>query len=119
MYPPFKNAMENKESSLIIRNKRIVDDYCRGETKEERDVLDETEREAQLTRKWLLQVMGQEELESKTYTINFNSPEVLLLRAYQPFLFLRSCSRLVSFRICQLTRLQISSRASSCARIAI
>ena len=72
--------MENKESSLVIRNKRIVDDYCRDTQTEERKVLDETEREAQLTCKWLLQITEQAELSSKTYTINFNSPEALILR---------------------------------------
>lgn len=28
-YPPFRYSMENKETALIIRNKKVVDEYTK------------------------------------------------------------------------------------------
>jgi hypothetical protein len=67
----------------LIRNKRIVDDYTKGVSAEEKAVLDDTEAEAQLTKKWILSINQQTELVSKTLTTDFNSPELLLLHKIQ------------------------------------
>lgn len=67
----------------MIRNKRIVDDYTKGASAEERAVLDDTEVEAQLTKKWILSINQQTELVSKTLTTDFNSPELSLLHKMQ------------------------------------
>jgi len=36
LYAPFRNSIENKETSLLIRDKRVVDEYTRGANAEER-----------------------------------------------------------------------------------
>jgi phosphoenolpyruvate carboxylase len=82
-YPPFRYSIENKETALLIRNKRIVDCYTNEISDEERQVLDDTEREAQLTKKWILNINQQKELESKTLTQDFNSAELFLLHKIQ------------------------------------
>lgn len=117
-YPPFRYSVENKETALLIRNKRVVDFYTHevsfekiqqflrnrkcilidcerpmfGEwgwviflqaNEEEKQLLNETEQEAQLTKKWILNINQQQELESKTLTQDFNSSELFLLHKIQ------------------------------------
>jgi len=82
-YAPFRYCIENKETSLIIRRKDIVDDYTREATAEERALLDDTENEAQLTKKWILQINKQDRLESKTLTTDFEGAELTLLHKIQ------------------------------------
>jgi hypothetical protein len=48
-FVPFRYSVQNKETALIIRNKRIVDEYTAGATPEERALLDQTEQEGKLT----------------------------------------------------------------------
>ncbi|PRP81386.1 hypothetical protein PROFUN_11007, partial [Planoprotostelium fungivorum] len=72
-YPPFRYSIENKETALIIRNKK-------GELK---SILEETEAEAELSKSWILKINGQENLVSKTMTQDFNSPELYLLHKIQ------------------------------------
>jgi hypothetical protein len=50
---------------------------------EEKQLLNETEQEAQLTKKWILNINQQQELESKTLTQDFNSSELFLLHKIQ------------------------------------
>ena len=57
-FTPFRYSIQNKETALLIRNKKIVDDYTREATSDERILLDETEREGQLTRSWILKITG-------------------------------------------------------------
>lgn len=82
-YAPFRHAMENKETALLIRNKYIVDMYTRDATESEKSVLQMTEAEAQLSRTWILRIMEQDKLESKTLTTDFNSPALIALHAAQ------------------------------------
>jgi len=82
-YPPFNYSVMNKEASLIIRSKKVVDSYCQDATPEERQLLDTTESEAQLTRKWVLAITKQPNLELKMLYRNFNSPDLILLHKIQ------------------------------------
>jgi hypothetical protein len=47
-YPPFRNCLENKEAALLIRNKKIVDEYTKRCSEEEKEVLAYSENEYQL-----------------------------------------------------------------------
>lgn len=82
-FVPFKYSLDNKEASLLIRNKKIVDDYTKDANSEEKALLEETENEAQLAAKWILAITGQEALEQKTLSKDFNGPEVILLHKIQ------------------------------------
>jgi len=92
-YAPFRYCIENKEAALLIRNKAIVDNYVQEATPEERSVLEETEAEAQLTKKWVLLINEQDTLQMKTLRQNFHSPELTLLHKIQ-CLFLQEYRRL-------------------------
>lgn len=67
----------------MIRNKKVVDEYTKGCSADERAVLDLTEKEAQLTKKWALLINEQTELRSKTITLDFTRPELYLLHKIQ------------------------------------
>lgn len=84
-YPPFKYSIENKETALQIRNKKIVDLYLTDATEEEREIFEETEREAELTKQWILDIMDQDELIAKSLILkkNVNSEELFLLHLIQ------------------------------------
>ena len=82
-YPAFNYSIMNKEAALIIRNKKVVDDYTKDAEPEERALLDDTEQEAQLTRQWVLKITQQDQLELKMLRRDFNSPELLLLHKIQ------------------------------------
>jgi len=82
-YAPFRFSIENKETSLLIKNKRIIDDYSELATPEEKSILELTEKEAQITKQWILSINGQTEMQSKTITTNWNTPELLLLHKIQ------------------------------------
>jgi phosphoenolpyruvate carboxylase len=82
-YPPFRYSMENKETALIIRNKKVVDEYTKEASAEEKTVLNKSEHEAQLTREWILKISEQQTLTSKTLKQDFNSSELFLLHKIQ------------------------------------
>jgi len=83
-FTPFRYSLENKETALIIRNKRVVDDYTRDITNpQQRQLLENTEKEAKLATQWILRITEQERLEAKTLTQNFNSSELFLLHRIQ------------------------------------
>eukprot|EP01121_Diplochlamys_sp_Union-15-3_P017774 TRINITY_DN632_c0_g2_i1.p1 TRINITY_DN632_c0_g2~~TRINITY_DN632_c0_g2_i1.p1 ORF type:complete len:370 (-),score=68.75 TRINITY_DN632_c0_g2_i1:450-1559(-) len=82
-YAPFRYSLQNKESSLVIRSKKIVDDYTRRASTEEKQVLEHSEREAELTKKWIMNIMEEKELHSKMLSNDFNSPELALLHKIQ------------------------------------
>lgn len=82
-YAPFRYSMENKETALIIRHKQVVDMYTHDATEEERQILDRTEAEAKLVHRWLLRIMEQDELRSKTLTRDYDSSELFVLHAIQ------------------------------------
>jgi hypothetical protein len=82
-FVPFRYSVQNKETALIIRSKRVVDEYTREATPEERALLAQTEAEGKLTERWLLDIMDQDQLEAKTMTQDFHSPELLLLHKIQ------------------------------------
>jgi phosphoenolpyruvate carboxylase len=50
---PFRISMDNKATSLLVRNNRVVQQHVRHATKQEKDLLAMTEAEAELTRGWL------------------------------------------------------------------
>jgi len=84
-YLPFRYSIENKETALQIRNKKILDLYLVDASEEEKNVFEETEREALLTKKWILNIMDQEELIAKSLLLkkNVNSEELFLLHLIQ------------------------------------
>ncbi|KAJ1497547.1 hypothetical protein HMI54_013531 [Coelomomyces lativittatus] len=63
--------MNKQETSLLIRNKKIVDCYTKEATSEEKALLEETERESELTKKWILDIAEQDVLKSKTISRDF------------------------------------------------
>jgi len=84
-YLPFRYSIENKETALQIRNKKILDLYLTDATEEEREVFEETEREATLTKQWILDIMDQGELiaSKSLFLKNINSAELFLLHLIQ------------------------------------
>jgi len=94
-YLPFRYSIENKETALQIRDKRIIDLYLADASPEEKAVFDEAEREAQLTKKWILDIMDQENLQQKSLILkkNVNSEELFLLHLIQSY-YLRSYRKL-------------------------
>ena len=82
-YSPFQYSIQNKEAALCIRSGRIVNLYCTNATPEEKAILTMTEREAQLTTKWLLDILQQDHLEPKTFMHDFKSPELEILHHIQ------------------------------------
>ena len=58
-YAPFRYSIENKETSLSLRNKKVVDLYTEFATKEEAEILNLTEHEAMLTKNWILKINRQ------------------------------------------------------------
>jgi len=59
--------------------------YLVDASEEEKNVFEETEREALLTKKWILNIMDQEELIAKSLLLkkNVNSEELFLLHLIQ------------------------------------
>lgn len=82
-YAPFQYSIQNKESALLIRNTRIVNLYAQNASAEEKNILDLTHREAELTTKWVLDILQQDKLELKTLTQDFNAPELEVLHYIQ------------------------------------
>eukprot|EP01119_Soliformovum_irregulare_P009646 TRINITY_DN2317_c0_g1_i2.p1 TRINITY_DN2317_c0_g1~~TRINITY_DN2317_c0_g1_i2.p1 ORF type:complete len:1133 (+),score=361.12 TRINITY_DN2317_c0_g1_i2:259-3399(+) len=82
-YPPFRYSIENKEAALLIRDRRIVQDYTRDATPEQQRVLAETQVEAELASLWILKINKQADLKSKTLATNFHSLELDLLHRIQ------------------------------------
>lgn len=44
---------------MLIRQKEIIDLYMVDAGEDEKEVIEETEREATLTKEWILKIMGQ------------------------------------------------------------
>eukprot|EP01117_Protostelium_nocturnum_P012732 TRINITY_DN4701_c0_g1_i2.p1 TRINITY_DN4701_c0_g1~~TRINITY_DN4701_c0_g1_i2.p1 ORF type:complete len:1027 (+),score=335.62 TRINITY_DN4701_c0_g1_i2:233-3313(+) len=82
-FSPFRYSIENKETALLIRSKRVVDVYTSELDSSLKGILEETESEAQLSIKWILTINQQEKLVSKTLTQDFESPELFLLHKIQ------------------------------------
>ena len=82
-YGPFQYCIQNKEQALIIRSSRIVNLYAAKATTDERELLDLTHREAELTKKWILTILQQTTLVPKTLTQDFESPELEVLHHIQ------------------------------------
>jgi hypothetical protein len=82
-YPPFNYSIMNKEAALIIRNKRIIDDYTETASPEEKALLEETESEGSLAKKWILAITKQDKLKLKMLDRDFDSPELVLLHKIQ------------------------------------
>jgi len=82
-YAPFKFSLENKESSLLVRNYRISKLYMRNASAKELELLETTEKEAKITRKWVLSIMGQSDLFNKTIKISYKTPELEVLHRIQ------------------------------------
>jgi phosphoenolpyruvate carboxylase len=82
-YAPFQYSIQNKEAALLIRSSRIVNMYTERATAEEKSILEMTHRESVLTTTWILGILEQEELQSKTLTQDFNSPELEVLHHIQ------------------------------------
>jgi len=82
-YAPFQYSIQNKESSLIIRDKEVVDMYTSDANKEEKSILNMTHEEAELTKACILEIMQQKELESKTLKQDFRSAELEILHRVQ------------------------------------
>ncbi len=51
-FVPFRFSLQNKETSLIIRCKRMVDEYTKDANEEERALLAETEKEGKLSERY-------------------------------------------------------------------
>jgi phosphoenolpyruvate carboxylase len=94
-YLPFRYSIENKETALQIRDKRIIDLYLADATPEEKSVFEEAEKEAQLTKHWILDIMDQDELQQKSLILkkNVHSEELFLLHLIQSY-YLRSYRKL-------------------------
>jgi len=84
-YGPFKYSIENKETALQIRNKEIVDLYLVDATTEEKAVFEDSETEAKLTKKWILDIMDQDELTPKSMLLkrSVQSEELYLVHLIQ------------------------------------
>jgi len=82
-YPPFRFSIENKETALLIRNKKVVDVYTEELGDDLKKILEETEEEAERSKRWILTINGQDKLISKTMTQDFNSPELYVLHKIQ------------------------------------
>lgn len=82
-YAPFRFSIENKEASLLVRDSRHLKDYTQFASAEQRSILEQTEREAQLTSKWLLLINGQDKLFSKTLKTDWRSGDLYLLHKIQ------------------------------------
>lgn len=82
-FPPFQYSLQNKEASVLIRDKDIVNDYAALATPEEKKLLDVTEEESRLTAAWVLRITGQTELELKMLNRDFHSTELNLLHKIQ------------------------------------
>lgn len=82
-YAPFQYCIQNKETALLIRSTRIVNLYTAQASPEEKKILDMTHREGELTQKWILAILNQTELESKTLTTDFHSAELGVLHYIQ------------------------------------
>jgi len=106
-WAPFRYSVDNKESSLLIRDKSVVDLYveelidhhCNENRSSssssssssisvcsmcaQRELLKETENEARLSEHWVLKITEQDHLESKTLTQNFRAAELRLLHYIQ------------------------------------
>jgi len=82
-YPPLRYSIENKETSLLIRNNKVVEVYTEELGAELKELLVETENEAELSKRWVLSINGQKALESKTMKQDFKSPELYLLHKIQ------------------------------------
>jgi phosphoenolpyruvate carboxylase len=94
-YPPFQYSLQNKEASVLIRNKDIIDDYTESATPEEKKLLSITEEESRLTAAWVLRITGQSELELKMINRDFNSVELTILHKIQAK-FLKDYQKLVA-----------------------
>jgi len=82
-YGPFRYSIENKEASLLVRDKRHLQDYTEAASEEQKTILAQTENEAQLTTKWVLLIAGQEKLTSKTLKHDWKSSELYLMHKIQ------------------------------------
>lgn len=82
-YQPFKNSIDNKETSLLVRNYKIVQEYTKNATEQEKKVLEDPQIEAKLTKEWILKITNQDRLISKVIKKDFDSPELLILHKIQ------------------------------------
>jgi len=96
-YAPFRFSIDNKEAALIIRSKKVVDLYTQDATPEEKELLNQTEKEAQLARSWVLNINQQNELENKSSFLAHSGPELYLLHKIQ-YKFLQQYPTLLSVK---------------------
>jgi len=82
-YAPFRFSIENKEASLLVRDNRHLKDYTEFASEQQKIVLEQTEKEAHLTAKWVLLINGQDKLFSKTLKHDWRSAELYLLHRIQ------------------------------------
>jgi hypothetical protein len=80
-YAPFRYSIENKEMALNIRSKRVIHEYTRDATDIQKQVLELTENEAELTKEWVLKIQEKESL--TRHLKEFNSTELELLHKIQ------------------------------------
>jgi len=86
-YKPFRFSIENKEASLLIHDKKVIDMYTQDASPEEKSVVEDIEEEAQLSKKWILKITEQDQLKIK-YAKDTNSGRLFLLHKIQSY-FLR------------------------------
>jgi hypothetical protein len=78
-YAPFRYSIENKEMALTIRSTHIVEEYTRDATDIQKQVLESTEREAELTKKWVLKIQDKSVLTHGSHGKIYTTSEVLVL----------------------------------------
>jgi phosphoenolpyruvate carboxylase len=82
-YLPFQCSIDNKETALLIRNYTIVKEYAKFATEDEKKVLEECEKEAILSKEWILKITKNEKLRLKPELKDFDTPELLILHKIQ------------------------------------
>jgi phosphoenolpyruvate carboxylase len=120
-YPPFIFSIRNKETSLFIRRKDMVDLYTGIASESHHRVLRQTEAEAALTQKWVLLISQQKALEQKTINVNFNTPQLRLLHVIQNRLLsqYRSLNLNQKGFVTDPTQRQIQKRLEECVQMTI
>eukprot|EP01126_Amoeba_proteus_P052600 TRINITY_DN6367_c0_g1_i5.p1 TRINITY_DN6367_c0_g1~~TRINITY_DN6367_c0_g1_i5.p1 ORF type:complete len:1025 (+),score=205.87 TRINITY_DN6367_c0_g1_i5:375-3449(+) len=87
-YRPFHYSLTLKESSLLIANKDLLDLYIVDATEDQKLLMEESEREAQLTKSWILKISKQDKLQSKGLKKNVLHPSLFLLHVIQSLFLL-------------------------------
>jgi len=82
-YGPFRYSVDNKETTLMIRDYKIVCEYCKDATPAEKALLQDSEDEAQLTRDWILKINRRASMQVHSMKKDFNSSELYILHKIQ------------------------------------